>query len=266
MRQNNVQLKTSIDVFHQRKACQLAFNIIKALGQLIEPGVTTGYLDKKAESILLEHHGTAALKGYRGYPATICTSINNVAAHGVPGHYILDDGDIITVDITVELGGWYGDIAWTFIAGTIHQDHKRLLKASWQATMAGINAARAGARLGDIGRAIQETAGKFGCSVLEDLVGHGIGKNLHEDPVVLNIGKQGTGLPVVPGMVLTIEPIVTLGEKHLKTLSDGWSIVSRDNSLSAQFEHTIAIFGRRTEVLTMPEKSPDSSIDFPPFF
>lgn len=262
----NIPLKTRIDVFYQKSACRLAESIFRRLRSEIRQGRTTAELNRLSEKYILKGGGTPSLKGYRGYPASICTSVNNVAAHGIPGDYVLLNTDVITVDLTTEINGWHGDMAWTFSVGEPSPDVKRLLKASWQATMAGINAARAGNRLGDIGWAIQNTAKKFGCTVLEDLVGHGIGRNLHEEPVVLNFGESGTGLPVVPGMVLTIEPILSLGDNKMKTLDDGWSIVTKDNSLCAQYEHTIAVFGQKTEILTLSENLHPKYIDFPPFF
>jgi len=266
MRENNIPLKTSIDVIHQKKACRLAERIIKEVKNRICAGVSTGEINTFCEEKILELGGQPALKGYRGFPAAVCTSVNNVAAHGMPGEYVLKEGDLITLDLTVKLHGWHGDIAWTFCVGEADADSRRLIKAAWQATMAGIQAAKAGNRLGDIGHAVKQVADTYGCSVLEDLVGHGIGRDLHEEPIVLHFGAEGTGLPVVPGMVLTVEPILALGSKEMKRLGDGWSILTEDNSKTAQYEHTIAVFGSRTEVLTLLENSEDRHIDFPPFF
>ena len=154
------------------------------------------------------------------------------------------------MDLTLGLKGWYADSAVSCIVGRGNPDKKRLLKAAYNATLAGISAARAGARMGDIGEAIESVAVKYGCKVFENFVGHGIGRDLHEEPMVLHKGKNNTGIPLVPGMVFTIEPILSLGSTKIKTLSDGWSVVTLDNSLTAQFEHTIAIFGSRTDILT----------------
>jgi len=206
------------------------------------------------------------MKGYKGYPASICTSVNNVAAHGVPGSYELQPGDLISVDISAQIEGWHGDGAWTYVVGEALPDSRRLLKAAWQATMSGIEAAKAGARLGDVGAAIEESARRYGCSVLDKFVGHGIGLGMHEEPMVLNFGKRGTGQPIVPGMVLTIEPIVCLGIPEAHVLGDGWSIVTDDNSLCAQYEHTVAVFSDKTEVLTFSAGNKIRNGDLPPYF
>lgn len=210
--------------------------------------------------------GTAAMKGYRGYPAAICASVNNVAAHGIPGSYELRRGDIVSVDISARIEGWHGDGAWTYVVGEASPDSRRLLKAAWQATMEGIRAARAGSRLGDVGAAIHSAAQRYGCSILDKFVGHGIGVDLHEEPMVLNFGRRGTGPPIVPGMVITIEPIVCLGRPEAHVLGDGWSIVTDDSSPCAQFEHTIAVFSDRTEVLTFSAGSAIAGGELPPYF
>jgi len=207
-----------------------------------------------------------AMKGYRGYPASICTSVNNVAAHGVPGNYILRDGDLVSIDISAQIEGWHGDGAWTYVVGEASPDARRLLKAAWQTTMAGIRAVRAGARLGDVGAAIKETARRYGCVVLDKFVGHGIGQGMHEEPLVLNFGRRGTGQPIVPGMVLTVEPILCLGKPEAHLLGDGWSIVTDDNSFCAQFEHTIAIFSDKTEILTFATGEPKTEGEMPPYY
>ena len=157
-----------------------------------------------------------ALKGYKGFPGNVCISVNNVAAHGIGCGYVLEEGDIVTVDTTVGVDGWYGDGAWTYIAGIGTPEKKRLVKAAWKAMMAGISEAVSGKRLGDIGNAVEKTAKRNGCRVIEDLAGHGIGRDIHEEPVVLNVGKKGSGLPVVPGIVFTIEPILTLGNGDIQ--------------------------------------------------
>lgn len=209
--------------------------------------------------------GRPSLYGYRNYPGNVCTSVNNVAAHGIPGNYALRDGDLITVDLTVELDGWHGDTAWTFAVGKIDEDSTRLLRAAWNTTMKAIAATKAGIRMGDIGNNIARTAQRFGCSVLDSFVGHGIGHDMHEEPMVLNSGEPGTGVPIVPGMVVTIEPILCLGNPEVQVLEDGWTIVTRDSSRCAQFEHTIAIFSNRTETLTNTRGEDTLRLDFPPF-
>jgi len=265
-RNSDIPLKTSLDVLHQKKACILAGQVIREVSKIIRPNISTIKLNDFCEERIDSGKGNPALKGYKGFPKTICTSVNNVAAHGIPCDYTLKKGDIITIDLTVEVEGWHGDTAWTFYLGEPEPEVRRLIKAAWKATTAGIRAAKAGGRLGDIGYAVTKAAGEYGCAVIEDLVGHGIGKNVHEDPVVLHTGEKGTGLPIVPGMVFTVEPILSLGKSKLKKMNDGWSLVTEDNSITAQFEQTVAVFGNRTEILTFNQESFFSHIDFPPFF
>ena len=264
--EKDIPLKTSLEVGYLRRSCQLAGETLRALGAVMEPGITTREINRFCEEHISRARGGRALKGYRGYPAGVCTSVNQVACHGLPSDAVLRSGDLVTVDVTVELDGWYGDSAWTFLVGEGAQDARRLLKASWQATMAGIRAARAGSRLGDIGLAIETTARRYGCRVLEQFVGHGIGQEIHEEPMVLPTGEADTGQPVVPGMVFTVEPILTLGDGTTKLLDDGWSIVSGDGGLCAQFEHTVAIFGQRTEILTFPWGGEELTGEFPPYY
>ncbi|MEW5817165.1 MAG: type I methionyl aminopeptidase [Spirochaetota bacterium] len=249
----DISLKTSVDILHQRKVCKLIEQIFIELDNFIKPGITTDDINLFIEKILAENKAASALKGYRGFPKSVCTSVNNVAAHGIPSDYSIQKNDVVSVDLTVIIDGWYGDGAWTYIAGEGVPDRVRLVKAAWNTTMAGITAAKAGGRMGDIGYAIHQTAQKYGCTVLEDFVGHGIGTEFHEEPMVFNIGCRNAGIPIVPGMVITIEPIVCLGKPETKILDDGWSIVTQDGSLCAQFEHTIAVFGHKTEILTLSE-------------
>ena len=255
MRNEDVRLKTSLEVARIRRSCNIIELIFDELESFINPGVSTDEITDFCKASMDRKFAKSSALGYRGYPSTICTSVNSVAVHGLPGKYILVEGDIITVDIILNTDGWHGDGAWTYIVGNGNPDIMRLYKAAKEATHAGIKAARAGNRLGDIGFAISNTASRWGCSVLDSLAGHGIGVEVHEDPVVLPVGEPHVGLPVVPGMVFTIEPVLTLGSGKIKTLEDGWSIITTDGRQTAQFEHTIAVFGKRTEVLTKPELS-----------
>lgn len=261
-----VPLKTSIEVSRIRRTCRLIESILLGLKPSLTAGTTTADINRLCCDMLAAGGGMAAMKGYRGYPASICTSVNNVAAHGLPGSYVLQEGDLISVDISAEIEGWHGDGAWTYVVGTALPDSRRLLKAAWQTTMAGIRAVRAGARLGDVGAAIEESARRYGCTVLDKFVGHGIGLGMHEEPMVLNFGKRGTGQPIVPGMVLTVEPIVCLGKPEVHVLGDGWSIVTDDNSPCAQYEHTVAIFSDKTEVLTFSAGIRMGEGGLPPYF
>lgn len=248
--EKDIPLKTTLEVHEIRKAGRIAAEVLAVLPKIIRKGVTTAGINSFCEGELTRRSAKSALFGYRGFPKSVCTAVNHVAAHGIPDNRPLEEGDIITVDLTVEYGGWHGDAAWTYAVGNLGPDAKRLIKAAWQATSAGCRAARAGGRFGDIGEAIQEAALRYGCCVLENYVGHGIGRKLHEEPMVLNSGERDTGRPIVPGLVFTVEPILTLGPGEVKILDDGWTVVAESGGLCAQFEHTLAVFGSRTEVLT----------------
>ena len=255
MRNEDVRFKTSLEVARIRRSCSIIESIFNELESFICPGVSTDEIADFCKASMDRKFAKSSALGYRGFPSTICTSVNSIAVHGLPCEYILVEGDILTVDIILNTDGWHGDGACTYIVGKGNPDILRLYRAAKEATDAGIRAARAGNRLGDVGSAISNTAARWGCSVLESLAGHGIGLDIHEDPVVLPVGEPHAGLPVVPGMVFTIEPVLTLGSGKIRTLEDGWSIITADGRQTAQFEHTIAIFGKRTEVLTKPELS-----------
>jgi methionyl aminopeptidase len=264
--EREISLKTSVDVAYIRRACRVAENCLSFLKDHVKVGVTTRELDRLADGFLLKNGAVPALRGYRGFPGCICASVNNVAAHGVPTDQKLEEGDILSLDITVSVAGWHGDSAWTYIVGAGSPDSRRLIKAAWDACVSGVREARAGNRIGDVGSAIQEAARRHGCSVIEDYVGHGIGRAMHEDPMVLNFGDQDTGMRIVPGMVFTIEPILSLGRPEVAVAPDGWTLAAADGSLSAQFEHTVAVFRDYTEVLTYSRGDIFAYIDFPPYF
>ena len=261
-----VPLKTVIDVARIRRACRIVETILAELPSLMIPGVSTKRIDSFCSARISKNRVDSAIKGYKDFPGNVCISVNNVAAHGVPDSYTLCEGDVVSVDIAVMTDGWYGDGAWTYVVGKPKKDVIRLLKATWQAVAEGIDNARPGKRFGDIGYAIQERAASFGCSVLGDFVGHGIGKELHEEPKVLNFGDKNTGMIIVPGMVFTIEPIITLGAAEVKHLGNNWSFITADGSVSAQFEHTVAVFKERTEILTFSQNDIRKHVDFPPYF
>lgn len=263
--ERDIPLKTRLEVGYVRRACALVEETLRDVKLLIRPGMTTLEINHFCEERIAEKAAGKALKGYRGYPSGICASVNQVAAHGVPNSHPLQDGDLVTIDITVELAGWYGDGSWSFLVGRGSPDMRRLVKAAWLASMAGIQAARAGNRLGDVGYAVSQVARKYGCGILENFVGHGIGREIHEEPMVLPTGDPGVGQPVVPGMIFTIEPILTLGGGKTKTLDDGWSIVTTDGSPCAQFEHTVAVFGQKTEVLTLQGAGRGGVLPLPPY-
>jgi methionyl aminopeptidase len=259
-----IPLKTSVDVAHIRKSCRICENILIRLSPYIREGITTREINSRAEELIQEHDARPVLKGYGGFPGAVCTSVNNVIAHGIPSVYQLKNGDIITIDITIEKDGWYGDGAWTFITGKGDPHIRRLLKAAWQAAVAGIMNVRAGSFLGDVGYAIRRTAKKYGCSVVKEFVGHGIGREMHEEPRIPHFGKPGTGLRIVPGMVFTIEPVISLGEPQVVMTKEGWNCTTKDHSPGAQFENTIAVFKNRIEILTLSEGKLKEYIDYPP--
>lgn len=260
IKNDNILLKTSLEVARIRNSCKIIESIFKELDTFIVSGISTLEISNFCTKSMNRKQANSSALGYKGFPATICTSVNTVAVHGLPDKYILKDGDIISVDIILNVNGWHGDGAYTYLIGNVENDVLRLYKAAKEATHAGIKASRAGGRIGDIGFAIFNTASRWGCSVIEELAGHGIGLDIHEDPVILPIGERDVGLPIVPGMVFTIEPVLTLGSGEITTLDDGWSIISSDGKSTAQFEHTVAIFGKRTEVLTRTELSFEFSI------
>ena len=264
--EKDIPLKTSIDVARIRKSCRLVEQAFHFVHRLMRPGLTTLDLSQRVDEFIANSEATPSLKGYRGFPSAVCTSINNVAAHGIPGDYALEPGDIVTIDLTLAIDGWHGDAAWTYVVEPASADAERLVNAAWQTTIAGIASVEAGATMGDIGHAISQAASRFGCAVIQDYVGHGIGEQMHEEPRIPNFGTQGKGLVIKPGMVFTIEPIVTLGKSAVKVLDDGWTIITADNSLAAQFEHTVAVFKDRKEILTLSTSRLKDYLDRPPFF
>ena len=231
----------------------------------IAPGVTPYSLDQLAAEMLKKNSARSAVAG--GFPGTICVSVNETAVHGIPSSLPLKEGDLLTLDLALSLDGWCGDAAWCCLVGSRGDGNtRRLLKAAWRACQAGIAAVRAGGRLGDIGYAINQEADAHRCRVIEECVGHGIGTSLHEEPVVPNTGMSGAGARIVPGMVFTIEPVLSLGSGAISKASDGWSMVASDGSVTAQFEHTVAVFRDFTEVLTFPTATTGDHLDFPPSF
>jgi methionyl aminopeptidase len=259
-----IPLKTSVDVARIRRSCRICEKILVQLGSCIREGISTKELDSLAEVLIKKEKAGPVLKEYHGFPGSICTSVNSVVAHGTPSDYCLKDGDIITIDITIEKDGWYGDGAWTFITGKSRPRTERLVKAAWQASLAGIAAVKAGAFLGDIGYSVNRTAKKHGCSIIKEFVGHGIGTEMHEEPHVPHFGKPGTGRRIVPGMVFTIEPVLCLGKPDVVMTRQGWNCYTKDHSLSAQFENTIAVFKDRIEILTLSQGKLKEFIDYPP--
>jgi methionyl aminopeptidase len=233
-----------------RKAGRIAAQAMRALRMAIKAGVTTEELNNIAESFILEKGGRPAFKGYRGFPASICISVNDEVVHGIPGKRVLKEGDIVGIDLGVEYEGYYGDIAATFPVGKVDAEAKRLIEVTKEALEVGISQCRVGNHLFDISAAIQEVVEKNGFSVVRQFVGHGIGKSLHEDPQVPNYGEKGKGPLLESGMTFALEPMVNAGGWEVEVLSDGWTVVTADGSLSAHFEHTVAVTDKGPWILT----------------
>ena len=219
----------------------------------VRAGVTTSELDRLAEEFIRSQGGRPSFKGYRGFPASICSSVNDQVVHGIPGPRELKDGDIVGIDVGVELEGYHGDAAWTFPVGEVSDEAKRLLQVTREALAMGIAQARPGGRIGDISHAVQSHVEAAGFSVVRELVGHGIGREMHEEPQVPNYGPPGRGPRLMVGQVLAIEPMVNIGGAEVVTGSDGWTIATRDGSLSAHFEHTVAVGATGPVILSDPD-------------
>ncbi len=254
-RDMGIILKNREEIAKMRVAGQLAADVLRMVSPYVQPGVTTAELDDIChEYITVRQDAIPAPLNYRGFPKSICTSVNHVICHGIPGEKRLKDGDIINIDITVIKAGWHGDTSKMFQVGKPTIKGKRICDIAYRSMVTGIEMVRPGVRLGDIGHAIQRYAEGQGCSVVREYCGHGIGQGFHEDPQVLHYGRSGTGEVLVPGMVFTIEPMINLGRRETKLQPDGWTVLTRDRSLSAQWEHTIAVTDDGHEVLTrLPE-------------
>ena len=244
--------KTPAEIEKMRVAGRLAAEVLQVVAPHVRPGVSTEELDRICHEHIVNVQGAIpANVGYRGFPATICTSVNNVICHGIPSPAkVLKDGDIVNIDVTVIKDGWHGDTSRMYFVGTPNPEAKKLVDTTFDAMMAGIRAVRPGARLGDVGHAIQKLAEGRGYSVVREYCGHGIGKVYHEDPQVLHYGRPNTGMLIKEGMTFTVEPMINLGEADVEQLDDGWTVVTRDRSLSAQWEHMIAVTRDGFEILT----------------
>jgi methionyl aminopeptidase len=245
-----------------RRAGRLAAEILDALVPHVVPGVTTAALDRIVADMCRAAGAVPATLGYRGYTHSSCISINHVVCHGIPGPKTLKDGDIVNVDVTPLLDGWHGDSSRMYIAGDAAVKARRLVEATYECLMAGVAAARPGNTMGDIGHAIQVHAEKHRYGIVRDFCGHGVGRVFHDAPEVVHLGRPGTGPELKPGMVFTIEPMINIGRGDVKVLDDGWTAVTRDRSLSAQFEHSIGITDDGCEIFTT---SP-AGFHAPPYF
>lgn len=245
-----VFLKSSEDIEKIKRSADILGRAHGEVAKVVKPGISTNVLDKIAEDFIRSQGGRPSFKGYNGFPASLCISVNEQVVHGFPGNYILKDGDIVSVDAGVFFEGFHSDSAYTHTVGTISADTTKLLRITKESLYLGIEKAIAGNRIGDIAQSIQYHAESNGFSVVRELVGHGIGKNLHEAPEVPNYGKKGKGVMLQEGMVLAIEPMINLGRRTIVQESDGWTIRTQDRLPSAHFEHTVAVMKGQAEILT----------------
>jgi methionyl aminopeptidase len=249
-------------VIHQKQgfekmriAGKLAAQTLDLITEYVIPGVTTEKLDDICHNFIIENNAIPAPLNYRGFPKSICTSVNHVICHGIPGNKKLKNGDIINIDVTVIVDGWHGDTSRMYFVGEPSIKAKKLVDVTYEATMLGIEQVKPGATLGDIGNAIQTFAQSHGYSVVRDYCGHGIGQIFHTEPNVVHYGKKGKGLTLKEGMFFTIEPMINIGKYDTKLLNDDWTVVTRDRSLSAQFEHTLAVTSNGYEIFTKSAKN-----------
>ncbi len=257
-----IHLKTAEDIEKMRIAGRLAGEVLDYITPFVTVGVTTAELDRLCHEYMVNEQGCIpaplnyAPDGHVPYPKSICTSVNQVICHGIPNDKPLKNGDIVNLDITVIKDGYHGDTSRMFLVGDVTPQARRLVKTTFEAMWVGINCVKPGAHLGDIGYAIQRYAENAGYSVVQEFCGHGIGKNFHEEPQVLHYGRQGTGVELKPGMIFTIEPMINAGKRFIKIKSDGWTVETKDRSLSAQWEHMILVTETGHEVLTLSAGAP----------
>jgi methionyl aminopeptidase len=245
--------KSASEIELMQRAGRVVVDTLALIGDHVRPGATTAELDALADEFIRVHGGVPTFKGYRGYPASICTSPNDMIVHGIPGPYALEEGDILSVDVGVTLDGYVGDSSYTFAVGRIEPDAERLLEVCQDALAAGIEQCQPGGRLSDISHAIQRVTEENGYSVVRALVGHGVGRSMHEDPQIPNFGPPGRGPELAPGMVFAIEPMINGGGPDITVEDDQWSIRTADGSLSAHFEHTVAVTEEGPRILTLAE-------------
>ena len=245
--------KSPAEIEAMKEAGRVSAKVLREVGAQVRPGVSTLELDELAEALIRAEGGIPAFKGYGGFPGSICASVNEQIVHGIPSRgVVLREGDIISIDTGAIVDGWVGDNAWTYAVGKVSPEKKRLLEVTEQCMWAGLDAARPGNRLGDIGHAVQSYVEARGYGVVREYVGHGVGRKLHEEPEVPNYGKPGHGVRLTPGMVIAIEPMITEHSPALHVLDDGWTVVTNDHGLAAHFEHTIAITADGPVILTLP--------------
>ena len=258
---NNIKLHTKDEFEFMRKAGQLAAECLDYVTDFIEPGVSTGKLNDICHEYQVSRGATPAPLNYKGFPKSVCTSVNHVVCHGIPGEKVLQDGDIINIDVTPVLNGWHGDTSRMFYVGNVKLKAIKLVETTYEAMMKGIEKVKPGNTFGDIGNAIQVFAEKKNYSIVRDFCGHGLGKVFHDYPSVLHFGKPGEGEILQEGMFFTVEPMINIGDYRVKVLSDGWTAVTSDKSLSAQFEHTVGVTKTGYEIFTLSNKN----YTFPPY-
>ncbi len=251
-----IQIKSAREIELMRDVCKLAAKTLHFLGKQVKVGMSTDDINTLCHQYTLNRGAIPAPLNYHGFPKSVCTSLNSVICHGIPSPKdILKDGDILNIDVTSKLKGFHGDTNRTFFVGNVKPEVKKLVDTTYDCMMAGISVCKPGARLGDVGAIIEEMAHGNGFTVVHEYCGHGIGREFHEDPQVVHYGKRGTGVELRPGMTFTIEPMINLGKRHCKVLDDGWTVLTKDGSWSAQFEHTILITESGYEILTTFDES-----------
>lgn len=246
-------IKSAKEIEKMKKAGKITAGALKIAGESIRAGMTTKELDKIINKFITSHGAVPSFLGYGGFPASACISVNDEVIHGIPDGRKLQNGDIVSVDVGAYIDGFHGDSAKTFAVGEISDEAKALMKSTEESLYLAIDMAKPGVRLGDIGHAIQKHNEDNGYSIVKQFVGHGVGKNLHEDPEVPNFGREGHGLRLIPGMVIAIEPMINIGTENVKTMSNDWTVKTTDGSLSAHFEHTIAITDDGAVILTQTD-------------
>ena len=252
-----IKLHDEADFDGMRKAGRLTAEALDMLVGEVGPGVTTQHLDDLVFQFAMDHGAYPAPLDYRGYRKSICTSVNHVVCHGIPDDKPMREGDIVNIDVTLIVDGWHGDSSRMYAVGEIPRRAERLIDVTYESLLRGIAAARPGGHTGDIGEAIQDYAEGERCAVVRDFCGHGLGRLFHDEPNILHYGRRGEGAELKPGMFFTIEPMINLGRPHVKILSDGWTAVTRDRSLSAQFEHTVGVTATGVEIFTLSPRGLD---------
>ena len=252
---NNIKLHTKSDFENMRKAGSLAADCLDYITEYVRPGVSTLELDQLCHEFQVSKGAVPAPLNYKGFPKSICTSVNHVVCHGIPSEKVLSEGDIINIDVTPKLDGWHGDTSRMFYVGEVKLKARKLVEITYEAMMRGIEIIKPGITTGDIGHAIQSFAERKNYSVVRDFCGHGLGQVFHDQPSILHFGNPGEGVELIEGMFFTVEPMINIGNYNVKVLSDGWTAVTSDKSLSAQFEHSIGVTSNGFEIFTTSKKS-----------